>query len=734
MKVQKKIDVYLVKKRNTRPIEIVQIDTGIQLEFTVKDFEIPTGTTATLFVQKPSGKFVYQEKGVTVSGNTITIDLENQAIVEKGNLPYQVGLKNGTDEITTFEGLMMVYRSLKDSGAEESKTVIRAFDELTAEQIAKIQSATLDQIALVQQASQNEQKSIEDKGIEVRATIPEDYQATYNMANEAIRTKADAIVQTVQGETIVVSDASDDYLRNLKVFGKSTQETTTGKNLLPFGYKDESNTSNGVASKVNNNGSISFSGNATGYAGVALYEGPVSIFPEVITIFALGSFDNVVLHIVLVDKNGSTILETNVTNTSNFRTLDFSQYTDVDRITINAKRYTTGTVSGTVYPMVVSGRLESVEYEPYTGGKPSPSPEFPQPIESIGDDGSINVGVYGKNLIEIIDKNVTSNGITLTIEKGKISIIGNPLNTTGHTIFDVGKIYPNKAGIYTSSMIGKINGIGIAYSYASSLNITMSQSSNKQTSTLTSDIAEQKVVINVSNELGTVDWEGYIQLEKGSEATEYEPYTKQSLSVSTLNGLPAIKVADASLATYTDADGNMWCADEVACGEKKIQRVDDIVFDGTEGGWSLYESATYTGFKITISSMKPNMRTNGLCSHFKPQSYPANSSNNGVTFGASNSVIYFTFSEERFSTVDDWKAYLAEQYANGTPVTVKYILPEPIETDLTADEIEAFKALHSNYPNTTVMNDCNAWTEVSYNADTKKYIDNKFAALAAQML
>lgn len=86
LKVQKKIDVYLVKKRNTRPIEIVQADTGIQIEFTVKDFEIPTGTTATLFVQKPSGKFVYQETGITVADNTITINLENQAIIEKGNV------------------------------------------------------------------------------------------------------------------------------------------------------------------------------------------------------------------------------------------------------------------------------------------------------------------------------------------------------------------------------------------------------------------------------------------------------------------------------------------------------------------------------------------------------------------------------------------------------------------------------------------------------------------------
>ena len=85
MKVQKNIEVWLVQKRPPRQIDLVQYDTGVQLVFTVQDFTIPSGTTATLYVQKPSGKFVYQEKGITVNGNTITVDLENQAITEHGN-------------------------------------------------------------------------------------------------------------------------------------------------------------------------------------------------------------------------------------------------------------------------------------------------------------------------------------------------------------------------------------------------------------------------------------------------------------------------------------------------------------------------------------------------------------------------------------------------------------------------------------------------------------------------
>ena len=43
-------------------------------------------------------------------------------------------------------------------------------------------------------------------------------------------------------------------------------------------------------------------------------------------------------------------------------------------------------------------------------------------------------------------------------------------------------------------------------------------------------------------------------------------------------------------------------------------------------------------------------------------------------------------------------------------------------------------ALHINYPNTTVYNDSGAVMEIEYIADTKLYIDKKFAELAAAIV
>jgi hypothetical protein len=83
--------------------------------------------------------------------------------------------------------------------------------------------------------------------------------------------------------------------------------------------------------------------------------------------------------------------------------------------------------------------------------------------------------------------------------------------------------------------------------------------------------------------------------------------------------------------------------------------------------------------------------------------------------------------DEEYNTSDIslWKAHLAEN-----PITVEYELATPIteEIDIDLGELSMF------YPTTIVSNDCNANMEVEYIADTKAYIDKKFAELASAMV
>lgn len=179
MKVQKNIDIYLLKKHQKRTIEVVQYDTGVQLVFSILDFDLPEGATATIYVRKKSGNCVYQECGVIVENNTVIVDLDNQALTEIGECAYQIKLMKDDDVVSTFAGIMSVAPSLADVDAVESKTVLSALD----------------------------------RAFEAKAT-------------EIFLTKANAIIGEQSGDTVNISDSSDSPIRNVSILGKSSQDGT----------------------------------------------------------------------------------------------------------------------------------------------------------------------------------------------------------------------------------------------------------------------------------------------------------------------------------------------------------------------------------------------------------------------------------------------------------------------------------------------------------------------------
>lgn len=74
------------------------------------------------------------------------------------------------------------------------------------------------------------------------------------------------------------------------------------------------------------------------------------------------------------------------------------------------------------------------------------------------------------------------------------------------------------------------------------------------------------------------------------------------------------------------------------------------------------------------------------------------------------------------TTVEDFKAYLAAQAAAGTPVTLVYPLEASYTIQLTPQQLDMFKGENHVWSDT-------GDTTLTYVADTKMYIDNKFSAL-----
>lgn len=649
------------------------------------------------------------------------VDSDGDVVYEWGTDTYdeievKARKKNGEAVVSEYSDLLEQWRT-------------RIFGEGDSV-VANIVAEGNTQIAAVKAESETQQEAVELKGAQTLGSIPEDYTEVDAMADEAVRTKSDAIVCEVAGESIVLKDSSNDHIRGLKIFGKSTQVTTTGKNLLSFSYKDLSKTENGVTLTVNGDGSISFSGTAKGYAGIPLYEGYASVFPNVITIFALGVFSNAVLHIVLVDKNGSTILETNLTSATTYRTIDFSQYTDVERITINAKRYDAGAVSGTIYPMIVSGEMNSATYEPYTGGKPGPNPDYPQDIVSIENP---TVDMYGKNLCPPSAFNVmNTNGSANTYNPASNTITMDVDSTTSSGRYCapcknliVGKPYTLSFDIRGTADKKVTCGWNIGKLY-----VTLTNEYVRYSSTIIASHPSEAIIFYsyVASGGGLLSGEfiqfANVQIEFGETATSYEPY-KPVQTLSFNHTLPGIPVTSGG--NYTDSDGQQWICDDIDFERGVyVQRIKTVILDGSDNeGWMLYNNNVdqgmsfvyypYDGVKYFQSSICDKYRNVIGCwgEPYKGQM--------GV-YSDHNSVSgrYFRPPNESVDSLEAWLSWLADN-----PLSLMYILATPIETPLTAEEITAFKALRTNYPNTTILNDADAHMSVKYNADTKLYVDNK---------
>ena len=189
-----------------------------------------------------------------------------------------------------------------------------------------------------------------------------------------------------------------------------------------------------------------------------------------------------------------------------------------------------------------------------------------------------------------------------------------------------------------------------------------------------------------------------------------------TIVLTTENGLRGVPVTDPSLATYTDASGQMWCADEIDLERGVyIQRVKTIEFDGTEN-WT--EPAEYSAYSLPLSIVSRS----GICTHF------ARIYQNDLT--GSKEGVYLEYSAKAiikaktsYPTLAAFKALLAQQASIGKPVTIYYCFSTSIETPLSAEEIAAYKLLKTNYLNTTIVNDENAYMSAEYVIDTKTYID-----------
>lgn len=679
---------------------------------------------------KEEGKDRYHVTDVkTTSDGYITFSWELSAKVTayKGDVQFVVcaiktdssGVKQNVWNTTIAIGKCLIGLSSDMSASEEqsaSDLYTQLISELNSTASAKmaevtnqIQTVGNNQVSNVNSAGTTQVNNVQNKGTEVLASIPDTYtelDASVKKLNEQIRGKAPVIVESItsqSGKPVSVSDSAEMPLQGLRLYGKSLQETTTGKNLSSI--KNCQLSTNMVSSDIvpwTKKDRIYFSCDTENVDGSKIY--------------VLCRYYNESK--IRVGANGAILLANGTRKEISFSGVDASSHgvnvdlTTIEYVNIEIGLSSASTAASSIDNIMVCDE-ENLPFEPYTGGKPSPSPEYPQEIASIGENGSIGVEITGKNLLGLFDFHKC-----YVSETNKFVSNSSSVSYSCET-----KKLPEKI-ILSGNNINRNN---ISYTNKKPETGTLFDIVNVKENPIT--IKKEYEYINIHIAYGSVP--DNVQIEKGTEATSYEPYKQpQSLPIATPTGLPAIPVpSGTSGITYTDADGQAWIADEIDFGRGKyVQRVWKGVFDGSEDEVWTYNIGAHRANIILNNGNLGTYNQRGIasmCSNLLWNRNVYSDSNRENGYLINNNTFFVRVAESlALNTEPDFRTWLASN-----PITLQYVLATPIETDLSEAQIQAYKSLTTFKPTSIISNDANAQMEVEYACDTKTWVTNKINTL-----
>ena len=703
-----------------------------------------------------------------------------------------------------------------------------------AEVTTQIQAVGNNQVSNVNSAGTTQVNNVQNKGTEVLASIPDTYtelDSSVKQLNEQIRGKAPVITEstTIQsGSPTTVTDSAEMPLQGLRLYGKSKQVVTTGKNLCSI--KSCQLSTNIVKSKIvswTKKNRIYFScdtenvENSNAYIGVNYYDKNRESLGE----------------------NGAVISCDGTRKEAIFSGSEAGpNSTNVDLTTVEHISVKVGLPSSAVPTSFIDNIMLCDEanqtYEPYTGGKPSPSPEYPQEIVSVGQKLStgknlINADEYysqfkqsdgtykgentvinkiaiplahfvGKKIVisanidfpstidtmqiraaigennyygDIVYPNTNKRSVlTVTVQtqndnfwftygsgSGQVIISdiqvelgstatsyepytgGKPapyktdcgIEITRKNLFDandVSKGYVSDdsgsnivvANSYCSNFItvsaktkyylysGQDGGRWGAF-YDSSKTFILGIGPDKYNSVFETPENAAYIRFTVDYNNNNPDFARNVIFAKSTITVPFEPYHKSTTTIPLSNGLPGIPVTTGG--NYTDENGQQYICDEIDFSRGKyIQRVWQAECDGSED--EKWKKVATNYIYIECLPVAMNSRK-GVCSQ-----YIVGDDTRGIRIGNGNAalIIFGDFSDE--NALSNFKANLS-----ANPFKVMTYLDTPIETDLTQEQLQAYKSLTTFKPTSIISNDANAQMKVEYACDTKTWVTNKINTL-----
>ena len=492
-------------------------------------------------------------------------------------------------------------------------------------------------------------------------------------------------------------------LESLTLYGKSTQGSTTGAQLLPFevGEKREGFEvfKDGIAISDARKKDIY----AVGRDGMT-NESSYDDFP----LLASGEYyvysDSASVNLIVVAiTNGKNIkLGSSMKGVAaKIKVMDGDKF----RIFLRIEE----AFNGKVKAMISKTQPTASNYEPYTGGAPSPSPSYPQEIESAGQNGEIEVEVLSGNLF---DKSAAydltqSGGWSASFDGEELKVVGNNITIGSIRLFNYKKTLP--AGTYTFSISKPL-----PFEIRIDNYFLIKKGDTSATVTFDNGVSMSHFAVDAEPGATFNEQRFKIMLNAGSTALPYELYKPaQTLIIPTSGGLPGIRVSSGG--NYTDADGQQWVCDEVdfkkgvyvqRIGKRTITSKDVFHKSGMSTDDVNYFSLGNFSLHIGTIGEKDVLMSNcfvaGINHGFSAW---------GKIFlsSAFDGKVYFSVEAQKYPDEETFKQWAVE---NG--LMFLYQLTDIIETKLTAKGLAAYKALRTYSPTTTVINVAGGGMSVGY--------------------
>lgn len=494
------------------------------------------------------------------------------------------------------------------------------------------------------------------------------------------------------GDT-VLNDSDDGKIQDLIIYGKSEQKQYTGKNLLNYEKWKTVNIENGTAVYENNGVTLTAIGDDA-YTDYRDEKSKILVTVGKTYILSWES-EQIEGSRAFIFPNG---MIANSVEVKNEKQVKYTVPVGIDYITFRVGVLKKGQTISFKNIMFEEGS-ERTDFEPYTGGKPSPSPEYPQEIKAVVNP---TIKVHGVNILDIKDvaeKVSNKNGLTYSAQQGVIKVKGTATSSDSITISflhgEHKKLIANNTYIFNPNPTKKEETSVCYLDFSNNVNLGMSMSGNSVNKPINIQEIQASYMFTlvVRVQKGErIDMEWKPQLLLSNTLLPYQPY--QSSQATLPYELYAIPVSSGGNVTI---DGQQYIADYVDVERGKLVRMTELIeYDGTEN-WSL-QSINNNGianFQIIVTRYIGSI---GMCDTLQLQkTIISNTNTEGFMINNNNSLFIRINTTRGISTLETFKEFLANKH-----IFILYALSTPTEIDLVKEEITAFKALSTYYPKTYV--------------------------------